>query len=147
MLMARGVGWYENGATGLLQFTFLRHCGLLIGCLLALAPKTNGPRFAVPVMVTAILALAALGRETSGATLLFGPLAASVLTAGTIACLHPHGFLAAAPLRYVGEIYSIAHLHLSEDLGPARPSGSLDPSCLCCGWPGLRVRRKAMPAA
>ncbi len=56
--------------------------------------------------------------------LLFGPLAASVLTAGTIACLRPDGFLAAAPLRYVGKIsyglylYSIPIFILAKTWAP-----------------------------
>jgi peptidoglycan/LPS O-acetylase OafA/YrhL len=108
MLIARGACWYEGGATGLLQHTFLRPSGLLIGCLLALAPKVEGPRFAVPVMLAVILLLAVVGREQQGAMLLFGPLAASVMTAGTIACLHGGGrsvaVLSCDPLRYVGRI-------------------------------------------
>jgi peptidoglycan/LPS O-acetylase OafA/YrhL len=108
MLIARAVGWVEGAGDGVLQYTFLRPCGLFIGCLLALAPKVEGPRFAVPVMLAAILLLAVVGREQQGAVLLFGPLAASVMAAGTIACLHGGGLSVAAlswgPLRYVGRI-------------------------------------------
>jgi peptidoglycan/LPS O-acetylase OafA/YrhL len=59
-------------------------------------------------MLAAILALAVVGREQQDATLLFGPLAASVMTAGTIAGLQGGGRSVAAlswgPLRYVGKI-------------------------------------------
>lgn len=108
MLIARAVVWMEGAGDGVLQDTFLRPCGLFIGCLLALAPKVEGPRFAVPVMLAAILLLAVVGREQQGVVLLFGPLAASVMAAGTIACLHGGGLSVAAlsckPLRYVGRI-------------------------------------------
>jgi peptidoglycan/LPS O-acetylase OafA/YrhL len=124
MLLARAVGWMEGASDGLLQSTFLRPCGLIIGCVLALAPKVDGPRFTVPVMLAAILLLAAVGSERQGAMLLFGPLAASLMAAGTIACLHGGGRSVAAlswdPLRYVGRIsyglylYSIPILILAK---------------------------------
>jgi peptidoglycan/LPS O-acetylase OafA/YrhL len=108
ILTFRVACWYESAGSGVLQFTFLRPGGLLIGCLLALAPKVEGPRFAVPVMLGGILLLAVAGREQQDAMLLFGPLAASVMTAGTIACLHGDGrsvaVLSCDPLRYVRRI-------------------------------------------
>jgi peptidoglycan/LPS O-acetylase OafA/YrhL len=137
MLIARCACWYEGGATGLLQHTFLRPSGLLIGCLLALAPKVEGPRFAVPAMLTAILALAIFGREGSGAMLLFGPLAASILTAGVIACLQRSGravaVLSCRPLRYAGKIsyglylYSVPIFILAKSHFPHMPSAVMVP--------------------
>ena len=65
--------------------------------------------------------------------LLFGPLAASVLTAAIIACLRPDGFLAAAPLRYLGKIsyglylYSMPIFILAKTWAPHVPAVLLIP--------------------
>jgi peptidoglycan/LPS O-acetylase OafA/YrhL len=109
MLIARLVLAREGASDGVLQYTFIRPCGLFIGCLLGLARDRltfDPPRFAVPALLTATLALAAICGEKRGIVL--GPLLASLLTVGTIACLHGGGravsALSWAPLRYVGKI-------------------------------------------
>jgi peptidoglycan/LPS O-acetylase OafA/YrhL len=97
----------------------------------------DGPRFAIPAMLAVILLLAVVGREQQSAMLLFGPLAASVMTAGMISCLHGGGrsvaALSCAPLRYVGKIsyglylYSIPIFVIAKSHFPHLPSAVMVP--------------------
>jgi peptidoglycan/LPS O-acetylase OafA/YrhL len=107
MLAARGAVWLEGGSVGALQYTFLRPCGLLVGCLLALAAdrwRFKPIPFVVPASLVAIVTLSVCATERSPEALLLAPLAASVIAALMIANLRPDSLLATGPLRYVGKI-------------------------------------------
>jgi hypothetical protein len=155
ILTFRVACWYESAGSGVLQFTFLRPGGLLIGCLLALAPKVEGPRFAVPVMLAVILLLAVVGREQQDADvavraacgLRWGycvPARRRALCCGPImrpAALCEENILRALSLQY-------AHFYPGEEREVAACShGFLDPGRFCGSSLELRVYREALPAA
>jgi peptidoglycan/LPS O-acetylase OafA/YrhL len=114
MLVARAASWRQEPV--ILQQTFLRPCGLLIGCLLALTPQLRAikPKFwALPALIAATIALALFTNETALPSLMLAPLAASMIAAGMILYAKPDCFLAAAPLRYVGKIsYGLYLYHM-----------------------------------
>lgn len=114
MLAARGALW--NQGAGLLEYTFLRPCGLLVGCLLALC------RFSLPRLwsekgtlagLAAIGAVALFTNETSPLLRVFVPIAGSILAAAIILCAKPNGLLAFTPLRYLGRVsYGLYLYHM-----------------------------------
>jgi peptidoglycan/LPS O-acetylase OafA/YrhL len=103
--------WDFGDGEWLLKFSLLRPVGLLVGCALAFLPLRQW-RSPIAVQSALVVGLGVMALCPIYADSLWGPLAASLISAGLIVCLQGPSFLAMSPLRYIGKIsYGIYLYH------------------------------------
>jgi peptidoglycan/LPS O-acetylase OafA/YrhL len=102
MLVARVVCWHAGYAETTLDYSLaLRPVGLLIGCSLAFTPRLAVPTWAANAAMALIVVVVVMVAH-SGILFSLAPAAVSLATAVVI--LGSPGWLAIAPLRYLGRI-------------------------------------------
>lgn len=100
LAVARVVCWHMGYAEATLDFSMLRPVGLLVGCALAFG-KWRAPAWA-GTLALCVVGAVAVALSRSQAVFAVAPIAVSLATA--VVVVASPGWLAFAPLRYLGKI-------------------------------------------